>query len=223
MNILFVVAHPDDEVLGAGATIYKLAQQGHRVAVATLVNQAGARAHLSETLSSDQARAHEILGVQRAFSGSFPNIRMNTVPHLELVQFVERCIEDFGAEAVVTHHPSDTNIDHAMTSGAVQAAVRLFQRRENIPPLRELWYMEVPSSTEWALDSSANRFTPSLFVEIGEEGLNKKLEALSCYAGVMRPYPHPRSDEALRGLAAWRGAQAGCCYAEAFECVFRRI
>ena len=48
-------------------------------------------------------------------------------------------------------------------------------------------------------------------------------EALSLYSGVMRPYPHPRSDEALRGLAAWRGAQAGCHYAEAFEAVFRRI
>lgn len=38
----------------------------------------------------------------------------------------------------------------------------------------------------------------------------------------MRPYPHPRSDEALLGLAAYRGAQAGVKYAEAFECAFRR-
>ncbi len=223
MNYLFVVAHPDDEVLGAGAAIRRLICGGNAVAVATMANHAAARANISATLQDDQARAHAVLGIEKSYAADFPNIKMNTVPHLELVQFVERCIEDFGAEAVVTHHPSDTNIDHAMTSGAVQAAVRLFQRRENIPPLRELWYMEVPSSTEWALDSSANRFTPSLFVEIGEEGLNKKLEALSCYTGVMRPYPHPRSDEALRGLAAWRGAQAGCRYAEAFECVFRRI
>lgn len=38
----------------------------------------------------------------------------------------------------------------------------------------------------------------------------------------MRPYPHPRSNEALEGLAAYRGAQFGCNYAEAFECVYMR-
>lgn len=223
MNYLFVVAHPDDEVLGAGATIHKLICEGNRVAVATMANHAAARANLSSTLQDDQARAYALLGVEKIYAADFPNIKMNTVPHLELVQFVESCIADFGAEAVVTHHPSDTNVDHAMTSGAVQAAVRLFQRREGIPPLRELWYMEVPSSTEWALDSSANRFLPNLFVEIGESGVRLKLQALACYTGVMRPYPHPRSDEALRGLAAWRGSQAGCAWAEAFECVFRRL
>ena len=82
--------------------------------------------------------------------------------------------------------------------------------------------MEVLSSTEWSLDSSANRFTPNYFVEIEKNGVNVKLEALSAYKGVMRPYPHPRSTEAIEGLAAYRGAQAGCNYAEAFECVFRK-
>ncbi len=223
MKFLLVVAHPDDEVLGAGATIHKLICEGHEAAVVTLANHAAARANISATLADDQRAAHAILGIGRSYAGDFPNIRMNTVAHLELVQFIEACISDFGAEAIITHHPSDMNIDHAVTSGAVQAASRLFQRRAEIPALRELWYMEVPSSSEWSLDSSVSRFQPNLFVEIGEEGVAVKLRALAAYAGVMRPYPHPRSEEALSGLAAWRGAQAGCRYAEAFECVFRRF
>lgn len=222
MNYLIVVAHPDDEVLGAGATINKLIKEGNNVAVVTMANHAAARANISDTLAIDQAKAMKILGVEKVYAADFPNIKMNTVPHLELVQFVEKCIIDFNADAIITHHPSDTNNDHVQTSYAVQASCRLFQRRENFPALKELLYMEVLSSTEWSLDSSANRFTPNYFVEIEKNGVNVKLEALSAYKGVMRPYPHPRSTEAIEGLAAYRGAQAGCNYAEAFECVFRK-
>jgi len=223
MNILFVVAHPDDEVLGAGATIPKLIKEGHKVAVCTMANRAGARANISATLDADQAEAFKIMGVQKSYTGDFPNIRMNTVPHLELVQFIENCIEDWKAEIIYTHHPSDTNNDHVMTSYAAQAASRLFQRRPGIPSLKQFVYMEVPSSTEWSFDSSANRFSPNMFVEVGKDGVNIKLKALALYSGVMRPFPHPRSEEAIIGLAAYRGVQAGCNYAEAFESVFLRM
>ena len=222
MNVLFVVAHPDDEVLGAGATIHKLVKEGHKVAVATLANHAAARVNLSDTLSADQEKAFSIMGVQKAYGADFPNIQMNTVPHLKLVQFIESCIEDWKADSIYTHHPSDTNNDHIMTSCAAQAASRLFQRREGVPALKQFIYMEVPSSTEWSFDSSANRFAPNMFVEIGKDGVEVKLKALDAYTGVMRPYPHPRSVEAIEGLAAYRGVQAGCNYAEAFECVFWR-
>lgn len=222
MKYLVVVAHPDDEVLGAGATIHKLVSEGNNVAVAIMVSQAAARKNLSDTLNSDEAEALSVIGVEKTYHARFPNIKMNTVSHLELVQFVESCIEDWNAEALITHHPSDTNNDHVQTSYAVQAASRLFQRRDDIPVLKELLYMEVASSTEWSFDTSANRFLPNYFVEIGKEGVELKIKALSAYKGVMRPYPHPRSNEALEGLAAYRGGQAGCNYAEAFECAFKR-
>lgn len=223
MNYLVVVAHPDDEVLGAGATINKLIQQGNQVAVAIMVSQAAARKDLSSTLSEDEKEALAILGVTKTYHADFPNIKMNTVPHLELVQFIEKCIEDFQAEVIITHHPADTNNDHVMTSYAAQAACRLFQRRDNVPGLKELLYMEVPSSTEWSIDSSGNDFRPNTYVEVGRAGIDIKIKALQAYKGVMRAYPHPRSNEALEGLAAYRGAQAGCKYAEAFESVLRRV
>lgn len=223
MNYLVVVAHPDDEVLGAGATIHKLINSGNNVAVAIMVSQAAARKDLSASLSDDEAKALAILGVKQTYHASFPNIKMNTVPHLELVQFIEKCIMDFKADAIITHHPADTNNDHVMTSYAAQAAARLFQRRDDVPDLKELLFMEVPSSTEWSIDSSSNDFRPNTYVEIGREGLDVKLKALAAYKGVMRPYPHPRSNEALEGLAAYRGAQAGCKYSEAFESVLRRV
>ena len=221
MNYLVVVAHPDDEVLGAGATIHKLIKKRHKVAVTIMSGHAAARANISATLTEDEANAMKILGVEKVYHADFPNIKMNTVPHLELVQFIESCITDWQAEAIITHHPSDVNIDHQETSRAAIAACRLFQRTDGVPKLRLFAYMEVPSSTEWSLNVAENRFQPNLFVEVGKEGVEIKIESLKAYTGVMRPYPHPRSVEAMTGLAASRGAQAGCDYAEAFETVFR--
>lgn len=223
MNYLFVVAHPDDEVLGAGATIHKLVSQGHKVAVAIMSGHAAARKNLSDTLAEDEANAMKILGVEKVYHADFPNIKMNTVPHLDLVKFIERCIDDWKAEAIFTHHPSDVNIDHQETSKAVIAACRLFQRTDNVPKLRLFAYMEVLSSTEWSLNTADNRFTPNYFVEVGKDGVDTKIKALSAYTGVMRDFPHPRSNESIEGLAAYRGGQSGLVYAEAFETVFMSV
>lgn len=225
MSYLIVVAHPDDEVLGAGATIFKLAQMGKRVNVCILCGQAMERKFRpgDNELLEDVERSMELLGVNQFFKGDFPNIKFNTVPHLEMVQFIENVIIESSATIVITHHPADLNNDHMHTSLACQAAVRLFQRRSDVKPMEELLYMEVPSSTEWGLNNAMNKFQPNTFFEVGKEAIEKKIEALSQYRGVMRDYPHPRSEEALLGLAAFRGGQSGCCYAESFECAMRRI
>ena len=224
MNYLIVVAHPDDEVLGAGATIHKMSAD-NRVDVCVLSSEVTARAHRpnDSELASDISDCFDFLGITEHYDGLFPNIEMNTVPHLELVKFIEQAIVATSPDVIITHHPSDTNNDHLHTSLACQAAYRIFQRRADVKPISELWYMEVPSATEWSLNSAMNRFTPNIFVEIGEEGVEHKLKALDFYRGVKRDFPHPRSDEAIRGLAAYRGSQSGCNYAEAFECAIRRI
>ncbi len=224
MNYLIVVAHPDDEVLGAGATMYKLVQDGHKVDVCILSGNVEARKGRPELneLDQDVKSSLDVIGVSKTFKGGFPNIKFNNVNHLELVQFVERTIVESDTDVVITHHPADTNNDHLHTSIATQAAIRLFQRNPKVKPIKELLFMEVPSSTEWSVNKAMNAFNPNLFIEVGKEAVEKKVHALSLYRGVMRPYPHPRSDEFIKGLAAYRGGQSGTYYAEAFESVFRR-
>lgn len=225
MKYLIVVAHPDDEVLGAGASTYKLVQSGNIVEVCVLSGKAAARMNRpdDEKLISDMYKSFQRTGVSKAYVADFPNIKFNNVEHLSLVQFIEKSIRESSPDVVITHHPADVNNDHLHTSMACQAAIRLFQRQPNVKPISELWYMEIPSSTEWCVNSGLNKFEPDLYLEVGKDGVEAKINALSDYDGVMRAYPHPRSEEAMTGLAAYRGAQSGCTYAEAFQVAFRRV
>lgn len=224
MKFLIVVAHPDDEVLGAGASIYKWTHAGNDVDVCIMSAEAKARAFRpgDTELDDDTHAALAYLGINKEYEGKFPNIEMNTVPHLQLVQHIEKAILDSEPDIVITHHPADTNNDHLQTSLACQEAIRLAQRRPEVKPLKEFWYMEVPSCTEWAINSAMELYKPNCYVEVGLEGVQAKLKALSMYRGVMRPYPHPRSNEYISGLAAFRGSQFQLNYAEAFEVVLRK-
>lgn len=221
-NVLLVVAHPDDEVLGCGGSAAAVAADGASVRMCVLSGGVEARSGRPEAheLLDDMFRAQKKLGLGPPLVGSFPNMELNTIPHLELVRFVEGAIIETQAQMIFTHHPADLNDDHRQVSFACQAAARLFQRRPNVPALAGLYYMEILSSTEWAFPSRESSFVPVAFFEITERYLRLKLEALSEYRGVMRSYPHPRSPEVVRGLAALRGSQAGMNYAEAFEVAF---
>ena len=217
-TILSVTAHPDDEVLGFGATAAKFTSKGHKVVNCILSGKVMVRQFrpADEKLSSHTFSAQEILGCEKPILGDFPNIQFNIVPHHELVKFIEHVIEEVKPDIIFTHYPYDLNNDHYHTSKACQAAARLFQRR-NIKPIEALYFMEVLSSTDWSFPVDSNIFAPDTFVEIGKEFLDKKIRALEAYDGVMRDFPHPRSYEILTGLAAYRGGQCGVMYAESFK------
>lgn len=219
-SVLVVVAHPDDETLGAGATIHRLSELGVEVHVAILSGEVTAR-YLrpdDDTLREDTLAALGELGVVSVEFGGFPNIEMNAVPHIRLVQFIESALERVTPTTVLTHHPGDINDDHRQVSSACQAAVRMPQRRPGFTPILGLLYMEVLSSTDWAF--SDNLFQPTMFQQVEESDIAAKMAALTLYRQVMRPHPHPRSKASIEALTILRGSQSGVCYAEAFVTAF---
>ncbi len=215
---LTVTAHPDDEALGFGGSSFVLTQKGNTVYNCILSGSVDARLHRPEVeeLLEHTNNAQKFMGARSPILGPFPNIKFNTVPHLELVQFIEKVIENVQPDVIITHHPYDLNNDHYHTSKACQAAARLFQRRE-MKPLTGLYFMEIPSSTDWAFPVDGQNFVADTYIEIGEKGLDQKLKALHAYKGVMRPYPHPRSIESIQSLATLRGSEVGRMYCEAFQ------
>ena len=216
--VLIVAAHPDDEVLGAGGTIVRLVQKGRPIHVLFLADGESARLAAGDAVSNRlfrrnaaAKRAAEILGVTSLTVRAYPDNRLDTVALLDIVKAIEEVIAACRPTLVITHHAGDVNVDHRVAHQAVLAACRPVPNGS----VRELWFFEVPSSTEWSPPGSAAPFMPNCFVDIAD-ALALKLLALEAYAEELRDFPHPRSLIAVEALARWRGATVGRGAAEAF-------
>ncbi|MFP5245793.1 MAG: PIG-L deacetylase family protein, partial [Thermoanaerobaculia bacterium] len=212
MNILAVVAHPDDEILGCGATLKKLANQGHRVTACVLCAPADARFNRPDLdrLNRTAAGAAKLAGIDEIIRFEFKNIQFNTVPHIEMVQAIESAILQVRPEWIFTHHPNDLNIDHRVCYETTMAAAALPLRMSSDLPvtqLKRILLFEVLSSTDWA-PPFGDAFRPNLFVDV-RDTLEDKLRALEAFEGAMKPFPHSRSLENVTNLARLRGAQIG--------------
>lgn len=219
-QVLVVAAHPDDEVLGCGGLCARLAREGAAVSILILGQGATSRElppagrtmdEAVSTLRRQGAQAAAILGARPPFFGGFPDNRFDAVPLLDIIKRVEAVKAEVRPTLVLTHHPGDLNIDHVQTHRAVMTAFR------PLPPAAPLdvWAFEVLSSTECAASPGFVPFVPSLFVGVAGQ-LDAKIKAMGAYATERQPAPYPRSDEAIRALAARRGYQAGMELAEAF-------
>jgi LmbE family N-acetylglucosaminyl deacetylase len=217
---LVVAAHPDDEVLGCGGTIVRLARAGRPVHVAILGEGVTSRYDapgdadpaLLESLHRRCGEVADRLGATGHSLHGFPDNRFDTVPLLDVVKVVERLVERVRPAVVLTHHGGDLNVDHAVTHRAVLTATRPVP---GAPVVRQVLLFEVMSSTEWAFDE-LGRFSPNLFVDI-EQALEEKIAAMEAYESERRAFPHPRSPEAIRAVARRWGSVAGCAAAEAFR------
>lgn len=221
MNIALVIAaHPDDEVLGCGATIARLTDEGWAVHVGILAEGATSRntkrdpsMHVEELseLAKCAEMANKILGSRSVKLLSLPDNRMDGMELLDVVKIVEAEIDRHRPTMVLTHHAGDVNVDHGVIHDAVITACR----PQPGHPVKTLLFFEVPSSTEWRPSASGMQFAPNTFYDI-TDSIDRKLEALNAYAPEMRAFPHPRSIKAVEHLARWRGATIGCEAAEAF-------
>jgi LmbE family N-acetylglucosaminyl deacetylase len=222
MNVLVIAAHPDDEVLGCGGTMARLASEGARVSVLILANGLTSRpgfdtaqADALLALHHERARrAGSLLGAKQVNVAGFPDQRMDTLPLLDITQAIEREIERVQPSMVFTQHGGDLNMDHVITFRATLTATRPMAGGV----VRQVYSYEIPSSTDWAFGQFEPRFQPSVFFDISAH-LEAKIAAMQVYESETRVFPHPRSPEALRAIAARWGSATGMLAAEAFHCV----
>jgi len=218
-NILTFFAHPDDETLAAGATINKLSKEGANIHVAIPNTGVNARKNIENdkirkekflNLQNDCLKALSKIGIKKEniFFGKFLDNESDKHSLLELINWFEEILKKVKPDVIFTHHRYCTNIDHRYCHEAAVVATRP-DVNLHIPVICG----EVPSSTGYLKPVN---WEPNFFVELSENDINKKIEAMQTYKDEARPDPHPRSPEVLKALAKVRGSESGYLYAEAF-------
>ncbi len=214
MNILVVAAHPDDEVLGAGAAIARHAKAGDKVT--TLILATGLDSRGAADASAHRALRHQaetaagILGASELRFAAFPDNRMDSVALLDVVKTIEDVAGRFNPAIVYTHYARDLNVDHEVTARAVATAFRPVPGQT----ARRILAFDVPSATDW--NPAAKPFAPTVFLD-ATTTLETKLKAMAAYEGELRPFPHARSLEAIRARSVAWGTHVGLAAAEPFE------
>jgi len=220
-RLLVIGAHPDDEVLGCGGTIAANAAKGGHTTVLIATEGSGAQNNYNQELMK---RRHDqlmkctgTLGAQEVVHWDYPDMELETVPHLQLNAELQRFIQEGEYEYVLVHHPYDLNRDHQVLFRSVSVACRPTPGS----PVNGLLAYHVNSSTDWSMASAAERFAPNVYVDISDF-LEIKLKALAVYEEEALDYPHPRSIQAVRDRARVFGSEVGLHAAEGFNLVFLR-
>lgn len=215
-KLLVIVAHPDDETLGAGGTIRLLSDDG--VQVDLLVVTDGSSAQFGDDLEAQTrrnthlAKACEILGISKYSVLDFPDMRLDTVPHIELNKAIGSVVLDGGYDAIFTHHPGDVNMDHQKVFDSVMVVARPMPGAQ----VRTLATFFINSSSEWGSVYAHRAFIPNIFVDITRT-VDAKIAALKAYEDELRAWPHPRSAKAVLRRAQTVGTEAGLACGEAFQ------
>ncbi|TWT87097.1 1D-myo-inositol 2-acetamido-2-deoxy-alpha-D-glucopyranoside deacetylase [Pseudobythopirellula maris] len=221
MNTLIVAAHPDDEVLGVGGTIPLIRRSGGKVSVLIVTDGSSAQYESDREIlvrkQGQAAEANRLLGVEELIHWDFPDMKLDTVPHIDLNRAFERLFADNKYDSVFVQSVGDINLDHRLINHSVMVAARPTPGQ----PVRALLSYFVNSSSEWGARAPHTTFCPNYYIDIGET-IETKLQAMAAYADELRDAPHPRSLEAIRQRAAVMGQEVGYHYAEAFHLICYR-
>jgi len=213
---LIIAPHPDDETLGVGGTIKRLSDSGIAVSVLTVAAHMpplySAKVH--ETTVREARAAQNILGVSEGIFLDNPAVLLGDIPVPEFNKMIGEHVDRIRPDILLMPY-YDRHIDHRMVFDACMVAARPVGSGTNI---KLVVAYETISETHWNAPHIEPNFTPNFFVDITGQ-IDAKIEAMSEFQSQLHPFPGPRSVEALRALALFRGSQAGYGYAEALHII----
>ena len=192
---LFIGAHPDDIELGAGALLHRIAKQSEVLCVTLSDNQ---KNPLLQNLVEEHRASMAVLGIpqESVLLGPFTT-REFPAQRQELLEYLLKLRREFQPDIIFTHSAQDVHQDH---NAVTNEALRAFRG------ITVLGFDVIRSS---------HGFFPDFLVEVEEEDVNKKIEALAQYKTYADKYYF--QPELLRAIMVRHGALAERKFAEGFD------
>lgn len=207
MQILLLLAHADDETLGAGGAVQRFLAEGHQVQLLIVSDGVVAMRNADADNRGALVAACEILGIRNWQCLDFPDQRFETVPVAEIANRVSR--EMLAPDLIISHADTDLNRDHRIVAEVAKIVGRPRHRSVS------LLACEIPAVSRW----NGQSFAPNFYLALTEEQLERKIDAFRVYRNEIRHFPDPYSDEGLENLARFRGQESGNNAAEAFRVI----
>jgi N-acetylglucosamine malate deacetylase 1 len=211
--MLVVAPHQDDETLGAGGTIGRFSEMGE-VTVLTVAAHMPPHypSEVHERTVAEARAAHAILNVKHSIFLDHPALELGQVPIPELNASLLEAVEEVEPDVVLLPF-YDRHIDHKLVFESTMVATRPLGPGRSIKVLAAY---ETISQTHWTAPHLESNFTPNWCVDVSDH-IETKIEAMRCYQSQLHEFPGPRSVEAARALAVFRGSQVGVAHAEGFH------
>jgi len=219
IRTIVVAPHPDDEVLGAGGTLFRRKAEGAKVAwliVTSITIESGWSKERVAQRAGEIERITALFGFDEVFILNYPTTQLDRIPMSDLVTSVSNVFKVFEPTEVFVPHSSDVHTDHRVVFDAIAGCTKWFR----YPSVKRVLAYETLSETDFGLGINQG-FRPNVFVDIAPF-LSEKLKAMDIYVSELGVAPFPRSHEVITALATVRGAASGFMAAEAFELLRER-
>ncbi len=219
-KILVIAPHPDDETLGCGGTLLRHRTAGDHVywLIATkLARDVGYTSKQILKRKKEICSVASRYGFKEYFQLGFRTTRLDSIPMVDLIEALSRIIGKISPQWIYVPYPRDVHTDHRAVFDAATSSAKWFRN----PSIERILAYETLSETGFAFED-AGGFNPDVYINI-KQFLNEKIEIMKLYQGEMESFPFPRSETAMKALAALRGAESGFKAAEAFMLLKERI
>ena len=208
-KVLVVAVHPDDETLGCGGALFKHKDSGDEIHWMIATEMEELEGVSQRNIEIDKvAELYDFDSVHRL---KLLTTKVDEYSMSELIARISLVVKKVKPNIIYLPFKNDIHSDHKCIFDAAYSCTKSFR----YPFIKKIYMMETLSETEFSLSTKEDSFIPNMFIDVSEY-INKKIEVMKVYEGEMGSHPFPRSERNIKALATYRGATAGCEYAESF-------